>query len=121
MNMKKRSRILTILGIILLVFVIGIGYFIYRTEYKKTLICSSAKEQYRLDIYQLGEPDFPFGKSDCRLVLLKDNNKVDSIDVSVKNDGKQLYEDNFTVKWEDDRVSVTVHGEEQEDMTYVLF
>lgn len=118
---KKRSVIiLIIISILLLLFGI-FGYLIYKAEYEKHEILVSQNDPYKLIIYQSGTPDFPFGQSDCTLQLIKDNKTIDETDIILHNDGKWPDAQNFTVSWLIDSVTITVHGEEQEDMTYVLY
>ena len=119
-DMKKRRIVLTVLRSIALVFLAGTGYLIYETEYKTTEIETSRKEDYRLTIYQVGTPGFPFGPGSCRIVLSRNGKTVDRADITLHNDGKWPDETDFDVAWETGGVSVTVHGEEQEDMTYIL-
>ncbi|MBQ6654620.1 MAG: hypothetical protein IJM79_03755 [Erysipelotrichaceae bacterium] len=119
--MKKGSVILPVMGSLLLVVVLAIGFLIYKTEYARTLIGTYDNGNRQLTISEIGEPGFPFGSSQCRLVLNEGGRLADSMDFSVANDGKRLSEEAFEVSWLANGVSVTVHGEEQEDRTYVLY
>ncbi len=120
-NMKKRAIVLWSLRSIVLIIVVALGLFIYKTGYEKTELGSYEKDDHKLIIWHVGVPDFPFGQSYCRLELDKDGKKIDEMDFTLQNDGKWPDSENFTVFWQDDRVVITAHGEEQDDKTYVLF
>lgn len=119
--MKKRSIVLLIVYGIILVIVLLIGYFVYETNYKKTEISTYRNNEYELVIYQIGTSVFPFGPSECRLVLNKDNTQIDAISFYLHNDGKRPFEENFDVYWKKENVEVIASGEEQDDITYVLY
>ena len=119
--MKKRSIGLLIVYGIILVIVLLIGYFVYETNYKKTEISTYRNNEYELVIYQIGTSIFPFGPSECRLVLNKDNTQIDAISFYLHNDGKRPFEENFDVYWKKENVEVIASGEEQDDITYVLY
>ena len=120
-NMKKRSRVLFVLATVLAAAILSFGVLIYKTEYEKRIIQTYDSGKHQLIIYEIGEPGFPFGSSKCRLVLLQNGQKIDSIDFHVANDGKHIDEGNFDVRWIDEGISVNVNGEEQEDKVYVLY
>ena len=119
--MNKRDTVLVILVIVLLVLFAAFGLFIYKIEYARTLIGTYEDGSRQLLVYEIGEPGFPFGNSHCRLALKQDGREVDMIDFSVANDGKRMAPEDFEVLWLAEGVSVIVHGEEQEDRTYVLY
>ncbi|MCR5066535.1 MAG: hypothetical protein K6A14_00555 [Erysipelotrichaceae bacterium] len=120
-DMKKRAIVLWSLRSIVLIIVVALGLFIYKTGYEKTELGSYEKGDHKLTIWHIGVPDFPFGASYCRLELDKDGRKVEERDFTLWNDGKWPDSENFTVSWQDDRVMITAHGEEQDDRTYALF
>ena len=119
-NLKTRSTVLFILRSILIIFLILIAIFIYETEYKISEIETYEKDQYRLVIYQVGTPSFPYGSGKCRFVLNKDGKQITKQEIELANDGKWPDSSNFSVEWKSDSVSVTAHGEEQEDVAYTL-
>lgn len=118
---KKRSIVLLITGILFLMIMSVIGFLIYKTEYRKSEICSAENGPYRLVIYQIGEPGFPFGSGDCCLELYDQKSLISKMDITLTNDGKWPDENNFDILWHEDRVEIIVHGEEQDDKTYVLY
>ena len=81
----------------------------------------SADRTYRLEIDQVGDPAWPYGSTDCRLVLYsKEDEKIREKDFSVANDGKNVSENSFSIRWEEEQVIVTVYGEEQGYIEYTL-
>ncbi len=119
-NMKTRSIVLFILRSILLIVLILIAVFVYETDYKQSEIETYEKDQYRLVIYQVGTPSFPYGSGKCRFILSSDGKQINKQDIELANDGKWPDSNNFSVEWKSDSVSVTAHGEEQEDVAYTL-
>ncbi len=120
-DMKKRTIVLSVLGIIILIIVTAVGWFVYKTDYEKSEINTYDNGSYQLKIYQVGTPVFPYGEGKCRFILNKDGKKIDEMDIWLANDGKWPDTANFDVSWNKDSVSITAHGEEQEDRTYVLY
>ena len=94
----------------------------YRTQYARNEIKTyySDDHSYRLVIYSIGEPEFPFGPGKCRFVLSGEGKKIHEFDFTMYNDGKWPDADNFDVSWMSDGVRIIVNGEEQEDKTYTL-
>ncbi len=120
-NMKKRGIVLFVIRSILITITVLVGWFIYTTGYQKHVINTYENDQYKLVIYQVGEPDFPFGATYCSLELSRDDNKIDEMEAAIHNDGKRIDSENFDVVWMENGVAVTTHGEEQDDRTYVLY
>ncbi|MDE6834482.1 MAG: hypothetical protein K2J39_09615 [Ruminococcus sp.] len=53
---------------------------------------------------------------------MKNNSrKICKVDFVLFNDGKSMDEDNWKVKWETDKVIITIMGEEQTDEIYNLY
>ena len=78
--------------------------------------------QYIVELQATSSPDWPFGSQDGRIVLKDNNNKkISSVDFSLANDGKSMCESNWNVEWNDDGVTVTIMGEEQQDAVYTLY
>ena len=125
MSFMKRivSSALIALGIFLILLLLLIGGFKYRTEYAKTEVGTyySDDQDYKLLIYQIGEPQFPFGPGKCRFVLSKDDKRINRTDILLLNDGKWPHPENFNVSWASDHVSIVAKGEEQEEVTYILY
>ena len=126
MSLKPRKiikGIFVMLGMVAVFMGILVAGFIYVTEYKIHVISDSfsVDRTYRLEIDQVGDPAWPYGSTDCRLVLYsKEDEKIREKDFSVVNDGKNVSENNFSIRWEEKQVIVTVYGEEQGYMEYTL-
>ena len=90
---------------------------------KKTLIMTSAAPDgvNKVEIYQIGDADFPFGDADCTIILSGDGKEIGHYSIPVANDGKNLAPENFYVEWLDDCADVTVMGEEMEPIICRLF
>ena len=121
--MSNRTKVwLGIFLIILLPIAILYGGIKYRIDYAKTEVVTSASEdgRYTLKIYMIGEPEWPFGSTDCRFELMDNSSRLVKYSFSVQNDGKKMHEDNFQVVWSDKNVTISVSGEEQEEETFIL-
>lgn len=107
--------------LMLSLLIMAAGYK-YRTQYAKREIDTyySNDQSYQLVIYNIGEPEWPFGPGKCRFVLKKEDKTIDTLDITVFNDGGWMNTDNFHVAWDSAHVSITVIAEEQEDTTYIL-
>ncbi len=122
--MKKILEVsLIVFGIIILMVAICIGVFRYKTEYAKTELETSQSEDgiHKLIIYQIGEPDSPFGPGKCRLVLLAGSENICTADIVMLNDGKWPHPENFDVQWRDNSVKIIANGEEMEDVTRIMY
>lgn len=126
MSLKPRKiikGIFVMLGMVAVFMGILVAGFIYVTEYKIHVISDSfsVDRTYRLEIDQVGDPVWPYGSTDCRLVLYsKEDEKIREKDFLVANDGKNVSENNFSIRWEEEQVIVTVYGEEQGYIEYTL-
>ena len=107
--------------IIILIIVMSAGAR-YRSVWAKTEVMTAASEdgQHSLVVYEIGEPVFPFGQTNCRLDLFEGKRSVTKCPVTVYNDGAHVHEENFSVTWGEDSVQVTVSGNEMEDAVYTL-
>ena len=119
MKKKTLKTVLTVILVVLIIAAITVGTIIYVRDYKKTKVFTSVSGNSTIAIYMVGEPDFPYGKTDCRLVLKTKGKDTVKEDFSVKNDGAVVTEDNFTVEWKDNSVRLKVRGSEQEINSYV--
>lgn len=120
MHKIKGCFILSLIFMILLI-ILFVG-FRYRTTYAKTEIMTETSEdnQYTLKIYMIGEPEWPFGATHCRLELFKDSKRIIKCPIDIYDDGAIVHEDNFDIKWHEDNVTVTVSGSEQDENRYIL-
>ncbi len=108
--------------VVLILLLAGLfGFYKYKTEYALEEILDISEGNHRVRICMRGEPEFPFGSVNARIMIYEDSKKKESYDVEVLNDGKNLSEDNFTVAFEKDRISITVKGEEMDDKEYTYY
>ncbi len=119
MQKKTVKRILAIILVILVAAAVAVGSIIYVRDYRKTKVFTSQSGSSTMTVYMVGEPDFPFGKTDCRLVLKTKGKDTVKEDFSVANDGAVVTEENFSVEWKDNSVRLRVTGSEQEITSYV--
>lgn len=121
--MSILKKILLFAAPIVLLFLFVIACLLYRTDYAKTEILTSASTdgQYSLTVYQIGEPDWPFGPTHCRFDLKNDSKRIVKYPFSIRNDGVSVSMNNFTAVWNSDSVTVRVIGEEQPEDTYILY
>lgn len=119
--------ILKIIGTVILIIFMLIsllaGYFVYKTEYRKEHLYTytSPDRECSLEIYQIGEPDWPFGSVKGRIVLKKGITPLYSIDFTQHNDGGGVYIEEDNIFWCEDSVRIIVRGEGQENTYTVNF
>lgn len=97
--------------------------FLYVTKYKVTTCDTvvSPDGVYQLTLQSVGEPDFPFGASEGRLILEKDGNEISKMDFVVHDDGGAITENCWSVFWHNEYVEIMLVGEEQSDEQVRLF
>lgn len=112
-----------IAAVILAALLLLIGSFIYATRYRITDIdaATSPDGTYEIVFQAVGEPDWPFGYSHARIVLKRNGETVIKHKFDVANDGGVLHPENWSVRWEENCVKVTIAGEEQPDAFYTYF
>lgn len=73
--------------------------------------------QYSLVFEQMGDPGWPFGPADVRLILKNsEGKKIGRVSAQVFNDGGNAGEWNIgSVSWNDDAVTVVLRSAEAED------
>ena len=91
--------------------------FLYVTKYKVTTCDTvvSPDGVYQLTLQSVGEPDFPFGASEGRLILEKDGNEISRMDFILHDDGGAITENRWSVFWHNEYVEIMLVGEEQLD------
>ena len=114
--MKKVFRILLIVAASLLaVFLCLLAIYDWRSNRKET-------EAYRQDfpdgmrtliISHVGEPIFPYGEDRMKVSILEGGKAVYDTLVMVRNDGAR---GRFSVEWKDRLPTVTLSGDEMEDI-----
>ena len=120
--MRIHKTITIILTSLLILGVILIGTFAlwWNGAFNKLdvkNIASYEKNGYTLFFQQLGDPQWPFGSTDVRLLLKNPQGKVISkYDTSIQDDGANAGERNIAlVEWFEDRVIVILCASEMKD------
>ena len=116
--MNKISKyVVIIVGILVMVVLLPLGYVRYKTRYEaeQISVLTSPDGDYELVIYSVGDPDFPFGAAHGRLVLKGKEKTVAYRSFEVANDGARFDESDLKTTWYIDRVEVVVSGSEQRD------
>lgn len=120
--MSKLKGIFLLLITFLAMGALLFGGITYRTTYAKTEIMSvsSTDGQYKLFVYMIGEPDWPFGATHCRFDLMNADKRITRYPFDIHDDGATAHENNFDISWEEDYVMIIVSGSEQKDIFYQL-
>ena len=89
---------------------------------RETLILQQDSDDgtHSISILMIGNPEFPFGSTNCRAELYTGQSKTAETDIVLLNDGKTADEENFRITWMQDCVVITASAEEMEDMEYIL-
>lgn len=121
--MKRKNWVMLILAVILLPPLLLAGLFYYKTEMELTLVVTEASPggEAKLTVFQVGEPAWPFGPTDCRFDLTVENTRVVKYPFSIHEDGAPASAGNFTVTWKQDHVEILVTASEQYAQTYILY
>ena len=95
--------------------------FTYMSD-RDTLITQQNSDDgtHSIRILMIGNPEFPFGSTNCRAELYTGQSKTAETDIVLLNDGKTADEENFRITWMQDCVVITASAEEMEDMEYIL-
>ena len=119
---KILKYVVIIVGILVMVVLLPLGYVRYKTRYEAEQISTSTSPDgdYELVIYSVGEPDFPFGPAHGRLVLKDKEKTVAYRSFEVANDGARFYDGDLETTWYGDHVEVVVSGSEQYDELVAL-
>ena len=77
---------------------------------------------YCIKYQQIGEPEWPFGRTDVRLTLYDiDGNTKNSADTFINNDGGPAHEKNIkSIEWTDDSVKVILQASEMQDKEIII-
>ncbi len=119
MQKKTVKRMLAALLVVLIAAAVATCSIIYVRDYKKTKVFTSISGSSTMTVYMVGEPDFPYGKTACRLVLKTKGKDTLKEDFSVANDGAVVTEDNFDVEWRENSVRLCVTGSEMDITSFV--
>lgn len=123
--MKKSLKgSLSLIGIVFLIVAVLYGSFLYITKYKITDVGAetSIDGRYKVVFQQIGEPDFPFGATQIRILVKRENGTlVDKKETSIYDDGAMLREANWEVFFYPAGVKIVIKGREQEDTAYIVY
>lgn len=110
--MKRKSFL--IIPILFIVLLIVLPKHITR----EVLTAASDDGSYCLIIAEVGDPEFPFGPTNCRFTLKNGLRTISQSPFTVFNDGAHVDSSNFTIVWGKKDVSITVTGDEQDPVIY---
>ncbi len=118
------SIILSVLFAIIIVF-IGIITLWWNGAFNKLdtrNIISYENNGFTLTFQQLGDPQWPFGSTDIRLLLKNKQGKIlKKYDTSIQDDGANAGEHNIaSVEWFSDKVIVILQASEMEDKEIIF-
>ncbi len=122
--MKRAAKyVLITVAILIAMIVFLLCVFLYITEYKVKNVDASQSPDgtYELKFQEIGEPAFPFGSADGRLILSGPDGRISKVSVDIANDGGRIDAFDWSVAWYDDRAEVTLMGEEQADELVTLY
>lgn len=122
--MKKFLKImLCFMGSLVALIVVFWFCISYTVNYKKTTcdISVSPDGKYEMTLQAVGEPDWPFGSANGRVVLKKDDQEISNVEFELHNDGGSISNRCWTVTWYDEYAEVTLSGEEQSDEHVLLY
>ena len=120
--MRKNKIVLIILSTLFVIVIAFIGTFVlwWNGAFDKFIvreIVSYEENGYTLIFQQLGDPQWPFGSTEVRLILKNQQRKViNKCDTSIQDDGANAGERNIaSVEWFEDRVIVILCASEMKD------
>ena len=121
----KKPTVRVILGMLaffnILIMILA-GSFTYTTRYKIHDVASYASPdgKYELLFQQVGDPDWPFGRTHARLVLKDETETITEYPFDIATDGANASSDLCQVTWKATQVEAVISGEEQNDNRYIL-
>ena len=125
--MRKNKIVLIILSTLFVIVIAFIGAFVLWwngafNKFDVRDIVSYEENGYTLTFQQLGEPQWPFGPTDVRLLLKDQQGKIiKKHDTSISDDGVDAGEHNVaSVEWFDDKVVVVLQASEMEDREIII-
>ena len=130
-DMKNRLKVIIItFAVILLLIVLCFGIFLMwltgdfgKSSLETIKEFESPDGSYTLAFCQIGDPAFPFGPTDVRLILKdRSGNELAAVDEEIMDDGANSGEGNVAgIEWGTDAVTVTLRGSEMEDKDVIIY
>lgn len=110
---KKILTALLIIETVLLLVILTFGLLYFNASKAKTEVYRQSSEDgsQNVVIYEVGEPDWPFGNAHYKVY------GPSNFSVDVSDDGGS---GGFTVEWKETSVVITFRGSEQKDAVYEL-
>lgn len=111
--MKKAATVLLVIETLVIVIIVALGFVLFKGEKAETEVYRQSSEDGRqtVVIYEVGEPDWPFGSTHYRV------QGPSCFYVDVADDGGS---GRFDVEWKESSVIITFSGSEQDDAVYEL-
>ena len=102
-----------LIGLVLLLLI----SFWYVTSFKHTDVDTQVSTDGRcqLTLQMEGEPEWPFGSTDGRIIVSYDDKVIKKINFTVQDDGSMLTKGNWEIAWGVAGVQITLKGSEQEN------
>ena len=125
----KKKKVKVVLSVIMAVLVCGLVVLVlyWNGAFNRFFPTDVAKVEspdgnYVLIYQQVGDPEWPFGSTDVRLVLKdRDGRKIASVNTSIADDGSAASEMNIkSVEWKEKAVVVVLQASEMDDREIVL-
>lgn len=106
-----------ILSVILILIIMSL---LLDSDEKKLLVQNSNESgSNSVSIYEVSSKFF-FGRSEIEVTYGSTNDYVTSYKTYIYNGGKALDDSNYSISWKNNVAILTLKGEEQPDVTYVL-
>lgn len=106
-----------ILSVILILIIMSL---LLDSDEKKLLVQNSNESgSNSVSIYEVSS-EFFFGRSEIEVTYGSTNDYVTSYKTYIYNGGKALDDSNYSISWKNNVAILTLKGEEQPDVTYVL-
>lgn len=117
-SFKNKKITWLLIGLIVILLIVLFGSLFK----KRTLIVTSFSDDniHTVSIYMIGDPEFPYGSTNCQAVLNENNKAINKQDIILKNDGKIAMEENFAIEWQTDKVIITAMAEEMDPEQYTF-
>lgn len=122
--MKKYKLIIAIESVLVVLFlaIILIGNFNNDKTRDIKAEEHSYNEDFKLTVFQVGDPAFPFGDVEYEVLVQKNNADsqyytVSEFSVTVSDDGGV---GEFETEWQDDFLKITFEGSEQKPNTVII-
>ncbi len=82
---------------------------------------TSPNGKYTVTLQQIGSPEFPFGSVTAKITLKNEKGKkIESVKGEINNDGGSLYESQWELDWQSEKVLITVRGADGDIYNYSM-